>query len=118
MSAVALDEKGRDRRMAVQISGVTLWRSDDLISGASLDYPRTGLVDGYAFDAYGWVLSKEPVAEVEFVHEGIVIACCELEVQQTDVAQKFGSSSRVGFWKAIGTVGLAPAFTIAVRVVF
>jgi hypothetical protein len=114
----ALDEKGRDRRMAVEISGATLCPSKDLISGASLDYPRTGPVDGYAFDAYGWVLSKEPVAEVEFVHEGIVIACCELEVQRPDVAQKFGSSSRVGFWKAIGTVGLAPAFTIAVRVVF
>jgi len=104
--------------MAVQISGATLCRSDDLITHASLDYPRTGPVDGYVFDAYGWVLSKEPVAAVEFVHEGIVIACCQLEVQRPDVAQKFGSSSRVGFWKAIGTVGLAPAFTIAVRVVF
>jgi hypothetical protein len=104
--------------MALEISGVTLCPSNDLINGASLDYPRPGPVDGYAFDAYGWVLSKEPVAEVEFVHEGIVIACCELEVERPDVAKKFGSSSRVGFWKAIGTVGLAPAFTIGVRVVF
>ena len=114
----ALDEERRDRRMALQISEVTLCPSNDLINGASLDYPRPGPVDGYAFDAYGWVLSKEPVAEVEFVHEGVVIAYCELEVQRPDVAKKFGSSPRVGFWKAIGTVGLAPAFTIAVRVVF
>ena len=104
--------------MALEISGVTLCPSNDLITAAYLDYPRTGPVDGYAFDVYGWVVSKEPVAEVEFVHEGIVIACCELEVQRPDVAKEFGSSSRVGFWKAIGTVGLAPAFTIGVRVVF
>jgi hypothetical protein len=55
--------------MAVLISGATLCPSDDLITHASLDCPRTGPVGGYAFDAYGWVLSKEPVAEVEFVHE-------------------------------------------------
>jgi hypothetical protein len=30
----------------------------------------------------------------------------------------YGSSSQVGFWKAIGTVGLAPAFTMEVWVVF
>jgi hypothetical protein len=113
------DEEGRDRRMAVEISGVTLCPRDDLITGASLGYPRTGPVDGYAFDVYGWVLSKAPVAEVEFVHDGIVVACCELTVSRPDVAKLYGSSSsRVGFWKAIGTVGLAPAFTIGVRVVF
>jgi hypothetical protein len=33
----ALDEEGRDRRMAVKISGVTLRPSDDLITGASVD---------------------------------------------------------------------------------
>ncbi len=112
------DEEGRDRRMAVEISGVTLRPSDDLITAAWLDYPRTGRVDGYAFEVFGWVVSTAPVAEVEFVHEGSVIACCELKVQRPDVARKFGSSSRVGFRKAIGTVGLAPAFTIGVRVVF
>ena len=104
--------------MALEISGVTLCPSDDLITAAYIDYPRTGPVDGYAFDVYGWVVSMAPVAEVEFVHEGIVIACCELEVERPDVAKKFGSSSRVGFWKAIGTVGLTPAFTIGLRVVF
>ncbi|BBX47778.1 hypothetical protein GCM10009641_19750 [Mycobacterium cookii] len=104
--------------MAVEISGISVCPSDDLITAAYIDYPRTGPVDGYAFDAYGWVVAKETVAEVEFVHEGIVIACCELEVQRPDVAKKFRSSSRVGFWKAIGTVGLAPAFTIGVRIVF
>jgi hypothetical protein len=104
--------------MGVEISGATLCRSDDLITGASLDYPRTGPTDGYAFDAYGWVLCKEPIAEVEFVHEGIVIACGELTVPRPDVANAYGSSSsRVGFWKAIGTVGLAAAFTVGVRVV-
>jgi hypothetical protein len=105
--------------MAVEISGVTLCPSNDLITGAHIDYPRTGPVDGYAFDVFGWVVSKAPVAEVEFVHEGIVIACCELKVPRPNVAKLYGSSSsRVGFWKAIGTVGLAPAFTIGVRVVF
>jgi len=74
--------------MAVEISGVTRCLGDDLITGASVDYARTGPVDGYAFDAYGWVVSKAPVAEVEFVHEGIVIACCELKVQRPDVARK------------------------------
>jgi hypothetical protein len=46
--------------MAVEISGVTLCPSNDLITHASLDCPRTGPVDGYAFDAYGWVVSKAP----------------------------------------------------------
>ncbi len=104
--------------MTLEISGVTLCPSNDIITGAFLDFPRTGPIDGYAFDAYGWVLAAEPVAEVEFVHEGIVIARCGLEVQRPDVAAKFGSSSRVGFWKAIGTVGLATAFAIGVRIVF
>jgi hypothetical protein len=55
--------------MAVEISGVTLCPSNDLITHASLDCPRTGPVDGYAFEVFGWVVSKGPVAEVEFVHE-------------------------------------------------
>ena len=112
------NEEGRDRRMAVEISGVTLCPSDDLITAAWLDYPRTGPVDGYAFEVFGWVVSKAPVAEVEFVHERSVVARCELTVSRPDVARVYGSSSQVGFWKAIGTVGLAPAFTIGVRVVF
>jgi hypothetical protein len=56
--------------MAVEISGATLCRSDDVITHFSLDYPRT----------------------VQFITSG--------------------------FWKAIETVGLAPAFIIGVRVVF
>jgi hypothetical protein len=113
----ALDEEGR--RMGVEISGVTLCPSNDLITAAHLDKPPTGPLDGYAFDAFGWVISKAPVAEVEFVHEGIVIASCELKVRRPDVAKRFGCSSpRVGFWKAITTVGLAPAFTIGVRVAY
>jgi hypothetical protein len=115
----ALGEEGRDHRMAVEISGVILCPSDDLITAARLDYPRTGPVDGYAFEVNGWVVSKAPVAEVGFVHEQSVVACCELTVSRPDVARMYGSSSSpVGFWKAIGTVGLPPAFTIRVRVVF
>ena len=112
------NEEGRDRRTAVEISGVTLCPSNDLITAAWLDYPRTGPVDGYAFEVFGWVVSKAPIAEVEFVHEQSVVASCELTVSRPDVASVYGSSSPVGFWKAIGTVGLAPAFTIEVRVVF
>ena len=41
-----LGEEGQDRRMAVEISGATLCPSDDLITGARLDRPRTGLVSG------------------------------------------------------------------------
>ena len=76
----ALGEEGRDRRMAVEISEVTRCPSDDLITGAYLDYPRTGPVDGYAFEVNGWVVSEAPVAELEFVHEQSVVACCELTV--------------------------------------
>ncbi|OBG40889.1 sulfotransferase [Mycobacterium sp. E3198] len=105
--------------MAVGISGVILCPSDDLITKAFLDYPQTGPVDGYAFDIYGWVVSKAPVAEVEFVHEQSVVASCELTVPRPKAAELYGSSSpRVGFWKTIGTVGLPPSFTIVVRVVF
>ncbi len=105
--------------MAVGISGVTLCPTDDLITKAWLDYPLTGPVDRYAFDIYGSVVSKEPVAEVEFVHEQSLVASCELTVPRPEAAELYGSSSpRVGFRKAIGTVGLPPSFTIGVRVVF
>jgi hypothetical protein len=46
---------------------VALCPSDDLITAAYLDYPRTGPVDGYTFEVNGWVVSKESVAEVEFI---------------------------------------------------
>ncbi len=72
--------------MAVEISGVTLCPSDDLITAACLDRPQTGPVDRYAFEVIGWVVSKAPVAEVEFVHERSVIARCELTVSRPDVA--------------------------------
>ena len=65
--------------MAVEISGVTLCPSDDLIPAACLDYPQTGPVDGYALEVIGWIASKAPVAEVQFLHEGIVVARCELD---------------------------------------
>ena len=57
-----------------------------------------------SFDVGGWVVSKAPVARQEFVHEQSVDARCELDVSRR--------SSQVGFWKAIGTVGLALAFTV------
>ncbi|BBX47796.1 hypothetical protein GCM10009641_11600 [Mycobacterium cookii] len=105
--------------MAVEISGVTVCPSDDLITAAYLDYPRPGPVDADAFEVNGWVVSKAPVAEVEFVHEQSVLASCELNVSRPDVAEVYGSSSSpVGFAKAVGTVGLAPDFTVGVRVVF
>ena len=112
------NEEGRDRRTAVEISGVTPCPGDDPITAAWLDFPRTGPVDGYAFEVFGWVVSKAPVAEVQFIHEQSVVASCELTVPRPDVATVYGGSSSVGFWKAIGTVGLAPAFTIEVWVVF
>jgi hypothetical protein len=116
-----LGEAGRDRRMAVEISEVIQvaeFPSNDLITGAWLGRPGTGPVDGYAFEVFGWVVSKAPIAEVEFVHEGIVVARCnKLTVSRPDVAEVYGGSSQVGFLKAIGTVGLAPTFTISVMVV-
>ncbi len=105
--------------MTLRISGVTLCPSNDLIAAAYLDYPRMGPVDGYAFDVYGWVVGKAPVAEVEFLHEQNVVASCELTVSRPKAAELYGSSSpRVGFRTAIGTVGLPGAFTIGVRVIF
>ena len=104
--------------MGVEISGVTLRPGDDLITGAWLDCPKAGPVAGYAFEVSGWVVSKAPVAEVEFVHEQNVVTRCKLTLARPDVATMYGSSSQVGFSKAIGTVGLAPAFTLEVRVVF
>lgn len=126
--------------MAVEISEVTLFPCGDLITGASLDYPRTGPIDGvdsvrppwagpvlrkvltecggYAFVVYGWVVSEAPVAEVEFIHQGSVVARCELTVSRPDVAKAYGSSSQVGFSKEIETSGLAPDFTVEVSVVF
>ncbi len=90
--------------MAVEISGITLCPSDDLITGVRLDTPPTDPVERYAFEVSGWVVSKEPVARLEFVHD----------VSRPDVATVYGSSSQVGFWKAIETVGLTPAFTVGV----
>jgi hypothetical protein len=93
--------------MAVEISGITLRPSNDLITGARFERPQTGPVDGYAFEVHGWVDSKAPVAQVEFVHEQGVVAC-----------RVPTNSSRAWFWKAIGTVGLPAAFTVGVRVLF
>ncbi len=104
--------------MEVEISGVTLRPCNDPITAAALDYPRMGPVDGGAFQVFGWVVSKSPVARLEFVHEQRVVARCELTLPRPDVDSVYGSSSPVGFWKAIGTAGLAPTFTIEVRVVF
>ncbi|OBI53705.1 sulfotransferase [Mycobacterium sp. E796] len=104
--------------MAIEISEVALCPIDDLITAANVDYPPTGPVDGYVFEVFGWVVGKAPIAEVQFVHEESVIACCELDVWRPDIAETFGSSSQAGFWKAIGTVGLAAAFTVEVWVVF
>jgi hypothetical protein len=104
--------------MAVEISEVTLCPSNDQITAAYLDHPRTGPVDGDAFEVNGWAVSEAPVAEVEFVHKQSVLASCELSVSRPDVADMYGSSSSpVGFSKAIGTVGLAADFTVGVRVV-
>lgn len=100
--------------MAVEISGITLCPSDDLITRVWLDTPRTDPVDRYAFEVSGWVVSKAPVARLTFVHEQSMVACCGLDVSRPDAATVYGSSSQVGFWKAIGTVGLAPAFTVGV----
>ncbi|MFY2860302.1 class I SAM-dependent methyltransferase [Mycobacterium sp. THU-M104] len=104
--------------MVVKIPEVIQRPSDDLITGACLDSPQTGPVDRYALEVSGWVVGKAPVAEVEFVHEESVVASCELTVSRPDVAELYGSSSQVGFSKAIGTISLASAFTIEVRVVF
>ena len=107
--------------MVVEISGVTQCSSHgqhDLISGAWLDYPRTGPIVGDTFQVYGWVVGKAPVAEVEFIHERSVVESCELTVSRPDVTELYGSSSQVGFSRAIGTAGLAPDFTIEVSVVF
>ena len=113
------NEEGQDRRVALEICGVTQCPSDELIAGACIDYPRTGPVDRYAFEVVGWVVGRAPVAEVEFVCGGRVVACCELTVSRHKAAELYGSSSpRVGFSKAIGTVGLASDFTLEVRVVF
>ncbi|WP_156688307.1 sulfotransferase [Mycobacterium sp. Marseille-P9652] len=105
--------------MKVKISEVTLNPSGDLIAGAFLDQPLPGPVDIYALKVVGWVVGKEPVAEVEFVHEFEVVARCQLTVSRPQAAELYGSSTPlVGFSKAIGTVGLTSAFTIQVRVVF
>ncbi len=103
--------------MPVEISEVTVFPQDDLITAACLDYPQVGPVDGHALEVFGWVVSDAPVAEVEFIHDGIVVASCEQTVSRPDVASVYGGSSAMGFWKAVGTVGLAPDFTIWVRVV-
>ena len=104
--------------MAVEISGVGVRPSNDRITAACIDSPRTGPVDGCAFEVVGWVVSKAPVAELEFVHEGSVVARCQLTVSRPDVAELYGCSSQLGFWTAVGTVGFAPTFTLGVRVVF
>jgi hypothetical protein len=103
--------------MAVEIFEVTQCPSNELITAAWLDDPKAGPVDGYVFEVSGWVVSKTPVAEVQFIHDGSVVASCELTLPRADVASMYGSAPPVGFWKAIGTVGLPPAFTVTVWVV-
>ncbi len=94
----------------MKISEITLRPGDDLIT-VCLDSPRKGPVDGDAIEVSGWVVSKAPVAEVEFIHEGSVVARCALNVSRPDVAKVHGCSSEVGFRRDISTVGLVPDFT-------
>ncbi len=100
---------GTGSPMAVKISGFTLCPSDDLTIRAGLERPRMVPVDRSTFNVDGWVVSKAPVIEVEFVDKGIVVAC---EVSRPSVATEYGSLSQVGFRMAIETAGLAPAFTV------
>lgn len=104
--------------MELEISEVIQRPISDSITAACLDHPRKGRAGGDTFQVSGWVVGKAPVAEVEFIHERSVVARCELTVSRPDVAELYGSSSQVGFSSAIGTVGLAPSFTIEVSVVF
>jgi hypothetical protein len=87
--------------MAVEISEVTLCPSNDLITAAYLDYPRTGPVDGYAFEVNG-VVRTAPVAEVEFVHEQSVLASCGLTVSRPDVAKVHGVRHKWDFVRRSG----------------
>jgi hypothetical protein len=81
--------------MAVERSGIIMCPDDGLITGVWLDTPRTDPIDRHVFDMSGWVASRAPVARLELVH---------------------GNSSQVGFGKAIGTVGVAPTFTVAASI--
>lgn len=104
--------------MEVKISEVIQCPSNDLITATCLDYPQKGRVDGDTFQVSGWVVSEARVSQVEFVHEGSVVASCKLDVSRPGVAELYGGSSQRGFLGGIATVGLAPAFTIEVSVVF
>jgi hypothetical protein len=104
--------------MRLEISSITVLRQDDdLVRGCHLDGPRTGSIDGYVFEVHGWVVAAAEVTVVEFVHERSVVASVEPRVPRPDVEERYGTSA-AGFWKAIGTVGCAPEFTITVRVAF
>jgi len=61
----------------VEISDVRQYhREDDLVQDAHLDQPRTGVVDGYAFEVNGWVVGTKPIVAVEFLHDSWVAARC------------------------------------------
>jgi hypothetical protein len=104
----------------VEILKVTslLGKQDGLT--AHLDRPEPGALPTYAFEAAGWIVGMTlPATAVEFVHDDTVIATSELRLSRPDVAKRFHSASlaRSGFWRAVGTVGLPPEFTVAVRAV-
>jgi hypothetical protein len=103
----------------LDISGVIHHRPYKLpIKDANIDRPWTGPFDGYAFEINGWVVGDVPVASIEFVYEDAVVGRCAPTVPRPDVASKYGYESPAGFWKAIGTVGLAPDFSLGVCAVF
>ncbi len=105
--------------MRLEISSVTVLRQDDdLVRACHLDAPEAGPVDGYVVEIQGWVVAATEVAVVEFVHDRSVVASTDLKVPRPDVAEKYATPAAAGFWKALGTIGLPPEFTIAVRVAF
>lgn len=105
--------------MPLEISSVTVLRQDDdLVKACHIDAPKTDSVDGYVLEVQGWAVTAAEVAAVEFVHDRSVVAATELSVRRPDVAEKYATSAAAGFWKALGTIGLAPEFTITVRIAF
>src|SRR5215207_5524109 len=105
-TAHLLESRHRDRSLARQEERearlMALVEIEDIEFGApqpgkiqafAVDAPRIGGRNVYDIEFAGWVLgSQQPVKELEFHHEGVIIRRTPLDQQRQDVARDFPDS--------------------------
>lgn len=107
----------------VNVLEVTPLRLSDRLLGAKLNRPVTGEgQDSYALDLMGWAVGRDDdVVGVNIVIDGVPVQTVPFNVPREDVADYLGlppERQLVGFWTAVGVLGLPRRFEFQVEAAF